>query len=437
MTATRGMSTLSKGTSKVFGVPAGPMRSESVLGGCGRRARRRGSATPVGGPAQLQACRARRARPASPPRTGTTAPARCSAASPIRCGSTSRSASASRFSFGRRHATGAASRGRDALQRGGQQLAYALALQLPRSVGDARALDHDAPGLAQHRQSQANRAARETDRRPRARGCARRRARRRTGAARSMRPPRSRSGGRRQSRPCRTSSSIDAAPAHVSTGPRSTSGGANSASTTSNPRPHRNCGDRPPEYGPRFVRLPTAAMPSKLFPKGSGTSCPRLVSRARLLRFSSGDERAVPAMSLWRRSIAELCGTFWLVLGGCGSAVLAAAFPGLGIGFAGVALAFGLSVLTMAYALGPLSGAHFNPAVTVGLCAWAGAFPAEMRRRTSRLRCWARCWQAWCSTASPRARRGSAWLPALPPTATARTRRAATDCGRPRCASWC
>jgi aquaporin Z len=56
-----------------------------------------------------------------------------------------------------------------------------------------------------------------------------------------------------------------------------------------------------------------------------------------------------------------MVGTFWLVLGGCGSAVLAAAFPGLGIGFAGVALAFGLSVLTMAYALGGLSGAHFNP----------------------------------------------------------------------------
>ena len=64
------------------------------------------------------------------------------------------------------------------------------------------------------------------------------------------------------------------------------------------------------------------------------------------------------------------------MLGGCGSAVLAAAFPGLGIGFAGVALAFGLTVLTMAYALGPLSGAHFNPAVSVGL--WAGGrFPTR------------------------------------------------------------
>ena len=71
---------------------------------------------------------------------------------------------------------------------------------------------------------------------------------------------------------------------------------------------------------------------------------------------------------------AEVLGTFWLVLGGCGSAVLAAAFPELGIGFAGVSLAFGLTVLTAAYALGPISGGHFNPAVSVGL--WAGGrFP--------------------------------------------------------------
>jgi len=81
-------------------------------------------------------------------------------------------------------------------------------------------------------------------------------------------------------------------------------------------------------------------------------------------------------MSLGRRSIAEMVGTFWLVLGGCGSAVIAAAFPGLGIGFAGVALAFGLSVLTMAYALGGISGAHFNPAISVGL--WMGGrFPGR------------------------------------------------------------
>lgn len=77
-----------------------------------------------------------------------------------------------------------------------------------------------------------------------------------------------------------------------------------------------------------------------------------------------------------KRLAAEFFGTFWLVLGGCGAAVLDAAFPQLGIGFAGVALAFGLTVLTMVYAVGHISGGHFNPAVSVGLAA-GGRFPVS------------------------------------------------------------
>lgn len=81
-------------------------------------------------------------------------------------------------------------------------------------------------------------------------------------------------------------------------------------------------------------------------------------------------------MPMINRLLAEFFGTFWLVFGGCGSAVLAAGFPELGIGFVGVSLAFGLTVLTMAYAVGPISGGHFNPAVTLGLVA-GGRFPAS------------------------------------------------------------
>jgi aquaporin Z len=88
-------------------------------------------------------------------------------------------------------------------------------------------------------------------------------------------------------------------------------------------------------------------------------------------------------MPILKRSVAELLGTFWLVFGGCGSAVLAAKFPEVGIGLVGVSLAFGLTVVTMAYAVGHITGGHFNPAVTLGLLA-GGRVKARGRRAVHR-----------------------------------------------------
>ena len=94
-------------------------------------------------------------------------------------------------------------------------------------------------------------------------------------------------------------------------------------------------------------------------------------------------------MSLQRKGVAEFIGTFWLVFGGCGSAVLAAAFPAVGIGLLGVSFAFGLTVLTMAYAIGHISGCHLNPAVSLGLTVARRSLPGSFLCTS-----WRRFWEA-------------------------------------------
>jgi aquaporin Z len=129
-------------------------------------------------------------------------------------------------------------------------------------------------------------------------------------------------------------------------------------------------------------------------------------------------------------SSAEFIGTFWLVLGGCGSAVLAASFPEVGIGLTGVSLAFGLTVLTAAYSLGPISGGHFNPAVTLGL--WAGGrFPAKQIGPYMLIQVAGAIAAAASCMRSPAASPASTPRPVSPPTAMASIRRAAMRSARP------